>query len=242
MRKPSYALFLCPPPLLTITPFPHLNAPLSAAVESDTVGYTTIEMQAGKWYQIGTPFVELKEGTVPTLNTVFTEGFSDGDAAFIYDATTGMYSSERRWSSALGEPGWYIRATLERDTQELPMGQAVFFHKQSSTSKITVKGKVSAQVVVEFGSENGDTWAQIAPVYPAERSLNEMEWENVGNGDSIFIYDSESGRYIAERRWATIGGVEGWYDRATLTLDNQKLPVGQALFIHKATKGVGLAK
>ena len=34
-----------------------LNAPLNAAVESDVVGYTTMTMEAGKWYQVGNPLV-----------------------------------------------------------------------------------------------------------------------------------------------------------------------------------------
>ena len=63
-----------------------LASPTSAAVESDVVGYTTITMEAGKWYQVGNPFVALEEGGVIELNDGFGTGFATGDQLYLYNS------------------------------------------------------------------------------------------------------------------------------------------------------------
>ena len=215
-----------------------LNAPLSAAVESDTVGYTTIEMQAGKWYQIGNPFVELEDGAVPTINTVFNTGFSDGDMAYIYNAGANGYSTVCQWGTLGGATGWLNLATITLDTTPLVAGQAVFIHK-ASAGEVILRGRVSEVTSLPFGSEDGNSWARIVCVHPTERSLNEMKWSAMADGDQAYIYDSATGAYKATRQWATIGGKSGWYNLSTVTLDTEKLPIGQAIFIHKTSKGQG---
>ena len=217
---------------------PHKNAPLSAAVESDTVGYTTITMEAGKWYQIGNPFVELEDGAVPTINTVFNTGFSDGDMAYIYNAGANGYSTVCQWGTLGGATGWLNLATITLDTTPLVAGQAVFIHK-ASAGEVILRGRVSEVTSLPFGSEDGNSWARIVCVHPTERSLNEMKWSAMADGDQAYIYDSATGAYKATRQWATIGGKSGWYNLSTVTLDTEKLPIGQAIFIHKTSKGQG---
>ncbi len=61
----------------------NLDGRLLAAVESATVGYTTMAMEAGKWYMVGTPFSALSDTTERRVNDVFAlEGFADGDVLY----------------------------------------------------------------------------------------------------------------------------------------------------------------
>ena len=110
---------------------PLLNAPLFAAVESDVVGYTTIEMQADKWYQVGSPFIPLTDGAEQTLNNTFTTGFSTNDQVYVYDPEMGSYKGPYVWGTANGQTGWWNTTTSSLTTTVLTPGQAFFIHKQS---------------------------------------------------------------------------------------------------------------
>ena len=101
-------------------------------------------MQAGKWYQIGTPFVELEEGQTATLNTAFGQGFADNDLAYIYDSETNSYLGPYAWLTYNGQTGWWNTGLGVLCDTKLSPGQAVFIYKQSqgkSTLLPTVSGK-----------------------------------------------------------------------------------------------------
>ena len=74
-----------------------LNVPLFAAVESDIVGYTTISMEAGKWYQVGYPFSPLDGAESIKLNDCFTEGFALEDTLMILDVVNSSYEAMLYW-------------------------------------------------------------------------------------------------------------------------------------------------
>ena len=216
---------------------PHLNAPLSAAVESDTVGYTTIEMQAGKWYQIGTPFVALEDGVTPTLNTVFTDGFSVGDSVRILDPSRGIFIPYY-WNQA--QNGWSesTRPNAALASVELAIGEAVYIQK-ASAGVVTLKGKVEA-TQVEFGTEEGQSWNQVVLVWPQKTSLNEIAWEGMGLGDTLYLLnDGADGQIFVPYYWNT--RQNGWCDstRPNASLVDVDIDVGQAMYINKQTSGTG---
>ena len=246
MRKPSYALFLCPPPpLLTITPFPHLNAPLSAAVESDTVGYTTRELKEGKWYHIAMPFASLNDSDTILLNDVFTTGFSQGDTLTILDSATSRYSSVLYWvaNSDDGSGAWCDMPIpgSQPVTLKLRPGQAVYV-KKGKTSNVTFSGKVEA-TPVSFGDARGNVWAQVAPVWPEAIALNDLSWSGITASDTITILDSETGKYSAPMYWiqSKNAGKGAWCDMPipSATPVDYGLEPGQAVFIQKKSAGVG---
>ena len=241
-REKSPCASPCPtPPLLTITPFPHLNAPLSAAVESDIVGYTTIEMQAGKWYQIGTPFVALEDANgQETLNDLLSTGFSDGDVAYIFDSATKMYSNAYTWdSSGNSGAGWYTGLLLPIPaTEVVPPGSAIFIHKLTNGT-VAFKGKVQSGVEVSLGSDSGDAWDQIVCVYPKDCSVNDIEWSNMNVGDELHVYDPESGFYESYT-WDVVNEQPGWYSGVLIKEYATKvIPIGQGMFVNKKSKGKG---
>ena len=212
-------------------PPPQKNAPLSAAVESDTVGYTTIAMEAGKWYQIGTPFVALN-GEKETVGDVFHAGFTKGDMLYIYDSERGYYSSFLTWGT-VQEGAWGDEATWTVSNPVLPAGKAVFIRK-SANSTITLSGRVATDVKTLFGNEGKSTWSQGVLVYPADTGINDMQWEGLKEGDTLYVYDPMTQLYKGPLTWTS--AVEGtgtpkWCDEATWSVATEKIPVGQALFI-----------
>ena len=208
------------------------QATASAAVESPIVGYTTIEMEAGKWYQIGRPFVELEEGSSPKLNTVLTSGFADGDVCNVFDPASVSYVPYY-WKSAAN--GWCSKRGTTPVDVDLPASQAVFINK-AVTATVSLAGRVSTTEISSFGTEAGGAWDQIICVYPSAVKLNEMKWSGLADGDICNVLNSETTTY-EPYYWKS--AANGWCSKRGTTPVDVEIYAGQALFINKKSAGVG---
>ena len=212
------------------------NGRLNAAVESDIVGYTTITMEAGKWYQVGTPFVALEEGVAQKLNDVFTEGFGAGDTLQVYNPDSSTYATYR-WNTY--KNGWAANTSPVATLSDvvLPTGQAVFINKKVQ-GDVVFSGKVSVEEAVTFGNENAASWSQFVCVYPDTVKLNGIAWSGLAAGDILQIYNADTATY-ATYRWNTYKN--GWASNTSpvATLADVDVPAGQAFFVNKQTPGIG---
>lgn len=207
----------------------------TAAVESDIVGYTTITMEAGKWYQVGSPFVALEEGAALKLNDVFTTGFGAGDIINIFTPATSLYVPYY-WNTAKG--GWTASRAPVAPLADvtLPTGQAVFINK-AIAGDVLLSGKVSFNEAVEFGSEEGDSWSQIVCVYPETVKLNAITWTGLQGGDIVNVFNNATSLYVPYYWNATKGGWTA--SRAPVApLVDVDIPAGQAFFINKVSAGI----
>ena len=218
-------------------PPPQKNAPLSAAVESDVVGYTTIELKGGEWYLIGNPFVGLTGGEVSTVETPINElftGFEDEDTLYILDDTTQTFSpyfwksQKNGWSSSRFPNGELTERTIST-------GQAVYI-KKAVDGSITFSGKVSA-IKVEFGSQNPESWSQKVVVWPAEVNLNDLKWSGMQAGDTIYTFDDETHSFVPYY-WNEKAA--GWSANRfpTAPLATALVKPGKALYINKTSAGI----
>ena len=194
-------------------------------------------MQAGKWYQIGTPFVELESKTSATVNDVFNDGFATGDQLYLYNPETQGYNSPLTWGT-VAENAWGDESLWQVSEQTVPAGRAVFIHKVSQGT-VTLKGRVSYNELSFFGSEDAAAWGQVVCVFPVAMSLNEMQWSGLTEGDEAYIYDSTRQGYRSPLTWssAVSGGDPQWSDLSLWTIDSTKLSPGQAIFINKKSAG-----
>lgn len=215
-----------------------LNAPLSAVVESDVVGYTTITMEAGKWYQIGCPFVALDGTEAPKINDVLGSGFESGDELMILNSETSRYSASAYWVAE--KNAWCNRPIAAIATPietVLPIGQAVYIHKGPTSSEVVFSGKVEAKEIA-FGAENTPSWAQVAPVWPVSQSINDFEWKGLADGDELMILDSQTQTYTPSAYW--ISEKNAWCNRpiaAIATPVTTELKAGTAAYINKRQAG-----
>ena len=183
-----------------------LNAPLFAAVESDIVGYTQIEMQAGKWYQIGNPFVGLDGSLEQALNQVFTSGFALGDTLLVFNPETGIYEQQLYWVPGNEGSGTWCSLPIPgapASDKTLVAGQAVYINKAGGSGTVTLAGSVKP-VEVEFGSEAGNAWAQVVAVWPEEKALNEMKWSGLALGDTLLVFNPETKLYEQQLYWVSL--------------------------------------
>lgn len=220
-----------------------LNDPLFATVESDIVGYTTITMEAGKWYQIGVVFDTL-DGT-QDINQIFSMGFGQGDELHVYDNDTARYVAIRCWKDGPAGSGWY-EGTQSDDlaTDQFKSGQG-FFIKKKVAGDVILKGCVNATSEISFGTESSPAYGMIAYPYPSVTKINDATWGNVDVGDELHIYDNTQTRYTAIRCWKKDAEGNGhWYEGTQSDdLATDDLVPGQAFFVRKKTAGKGsLAK
>lgn len=220
-----------------------LNDPLFATVESDIVGYTTITMEAGKWYQIGVVFDTL-DGT-QDINQIFSMGFGQGDELHVYDNDTARYVAIRCWKDGSEGRGWYKNDASEvLATDQFKSGQG-FFVKKKVAGDVVLKGCVNATSVVSFGTDASPAYGMIAYPYPSVTKINDASWGNVEVGDELHVYDNTLSRYTAIRCWKKDAeGIGHWYKNdASTELATDDLTPGQAFFVRKKTAGKGnLAK
>ena len=219
-----------------------LNVPLFAAVESDIVGYTTISMEAGKWYQVGYPFSPLDGAESIKLNDCFTEGFALEDTLMILDVVNSSYEAMLYWVPE--KNAWCnlpIAAIATPSDKVLKPGQAVYIYKKTA-GDVIFSGQVKA-VETNFGAESGNQWAQICVVWPEQKALNSLQWTNLALGDTLQVLNVDSASYEPMLYW--VPEKQAWCDlpiAAIATPSDKVLTPGQAVYIYKATQGVGAVK
>jgi hypothetical protein len=219
----------------------HLNGRLNAQVESDIVGYTTITMEAGKWYMVATPFAALDDALLEgaTLNQLYgNAGFATGDT--LYVLINGLFQP-RYWiqGTTAETTGWSTRPTrLVEDPALVKPGQSVYISK-GSAGDIVLAGAVKA-LPAEFGLEEGEAWAMVTPIWPADtKLLNDFTWTGVEAGDTLYRV-TDAGVFIP-LYWIQGATPEtsGWSTRPTrLVADTKPLSVGEGVYINKRSKGV----
>ena len=214
----------------------------AAGVQSDVVGYTTVKMEAGKWYQIGSPFTALKDGAKQTITEVFGSGFSSGDTLYFFDNTKGQYTHTMTWDSFEGQTGWFESLDdVETTKKTIEPGTAVFIQK-AVTGTVTLAGKVDAKAVTSVGSDLGNHWSMVVFQYPTATAIKDIKWStSFANNDMLYIFDAKLQRYTNSLVYlADEGYPVGWYDSAEdVDLSNVVIQPGQALFIHKVSPKKG---
>ena len=211
---------------------PLFNAPLSAAVESDIVGYSTITLDEGKWYILGNPFTPLDGSTTFKINSVYTgEGFQTGDMLYIL-SDDGTFLL-RYWNN--GAKKWSTHPVVcVEDETDYPLSTAVYLNKKS-VGDIVFSGKVSP-LEIPVGSEEGNQWSLTALAYPKEALLNDYEWSNFASGDLLYTSTSEGDFTL--HYWNS--NLQGWSTHPVAPVpDKNMLSIGQAVYLLKQSKGIG---
>ena len=179
---------------------PHKNAPLSAAVESDVVGYTTVELTT-KFTLVALNFSSLEGNETIPVNEVISGDFVNGDQLQIQD-TEGGYTI-LYWKN---NNGWYgagtdtIPATLEvaRGT-----GMWVVSQTASEETPLTVQlaGAVNLTDTLNI-TDFGNRYLIASSGLPVNTTVNGnlFVWENMTDGDQLQLPDGEGGYTILQWR------------------------------------------
>ena len=208
------------------------NGRLNAAVESDIVGYTTISMEAGKWYILGNPFSALDGATTYRLNEAFGgQGFASGDVLYVLQES-GTFIPHY-WN--VSKNGWSTHKVLwKENTTDFSASTAVYLHK-ASAGELTFSGKVSFDAV-DVGAEAGNVWSLTSFVCPEAKTLSQYSWTGFSANDLLYTMDKEG--VFTPHYWNT--SKNGWSTHKVLWKeDSTVLNIGQAVYLFKKSAGVG---
>ena len=216
-----------------------LNDPLFATVESDIVGYTTISMEAGKWYQIGCPFVTLEEGATVTINDLISlpnDSINNRDFIGVMNPATCVYKLFYWNSTARGGQGAFCDNVLTStpSTVQMSKGQTVFF-KPKKDCTVTFSGRVTVDTSLEIGSEEGQSWNQFCIPYPETIKINDLQWTGISANDLLAVLNTDTCVYkFYYWKAAANAGRGGWCDNVlTTTATQDTLAPGQGVLLKK---------
>ena len=224
ISQPPSAPFSPSPPPHT----PHQNAPLFAAVESDIVGYTTIEMQAN-YNQRGVCFKGLGNEDTISFNDLLSGDFQDGDQIQLLKGA-GEAISYDRYRYVSGQ-GWMIGRS-SADVAPVKPGDCFWFLTDRPLI-VTFKGAVAKG---DFLYEASQGLQMVAANIPTSFALNPVDdsvvWTNLSEGDEI-QWLNELGGYD---RCRYAGGK--WRQGRTVT--DKVIPAGSAIWLVTSSENVTL--
>lgn len=168
------------------------NGRLSAAVESDIVGYTTIETVPG-FNMRGVAFQGLQGETV-SLNELLSGDFKTGDEVqlFTTDGTNSGYTIYKYQEGS----GWR-QGRASADDYPVKAGDSFWLKTPDRSVSVTFKGAVKAG---DFRYESQAGIQMVTADIPVEFPLNptngEAEWQNFQTGDQIQVLTKDGGYTI----------------------------------------------
>ena len=222
----------CQCPEIYVSSPDNLDPRLDASVESDIVGYTTIQMDAGKWYLLGNPFTALDGSATFKINEVYRDA-NFGASDILYTLESSGKFTPHYWNAT--NNGWSKhRVFWQEDVTDYSSSTAIYL-KKTSVGELTFAGKVSS-MKVDVGTDEGNAWSLTAMTYPKESLLNEFAWENFSNGDLLYTMNEDGD--FTPHYWNAANN--GWSKhRVFWNEDTEKLKVGQAVYLFKRSVGVG---
>ena len=212
-----------------------LNPRLDASVESDIVGYSTVDKQA-TWTLLGINFASLdkdnQEAKTYSIQQIAGD-FADGDMIQAWDGT--KYTTVYYFSEAtMGTAGFYNSdATLS--TLQIPCGAAVWVNSSAMTHAV-VAGKVVTDTVSVDGAAG---WTLFAASQPVDTPVNDLQFTGLVDGDMMQIWDGSAYATLYYFSAESMG-TAGFYE-SDATLSQKVIRQGTGFWI-KSQGGVTLKK
>ena len=178
-----------------------LNAPLSAAVESDVVGYTTVELTAS-YTLLGTNFSGINanaDDAIP-ISDVFEADLSNGDQLQIRNAGGGYDIYEwydGNWCRYNSHGEVILSPTVNR-------GVAFWIFSRTASSEAPIKAhlKGSVKLADALSMSFGAQYSMVSSGFPVEMEVNSpsFSWQNLNEADMLQIPNGIGGYTILEWR------------------------------------------
>ena len=177
------------------------NGRLNAAVESDVVGYTTVEITK-EYTLLGVSFFNLDDSTQDTIaiNDFVTGDFTHGDQLQVPKETGSSYDiaiwneTEGKWcTSRRGQP------TTTASTIEIKKGDGVWLLSKSATEttpvEIVLKGRALISATATYNCAQQYRLVSLPTYDSVPVNSTKLEWTNLQHGDQIQIPKSTGNSY-----------------------------------------------
>lgn len=195
-------------------PSAHLNGRLSAAVESDVVGYTTVALPLG-YSLVGLPFDSLNGKTSLSIQDISIENSQVGDVIQYWENDL-LQSATYRIRN--GVSGWW-KSFTELSTKTFSPGEG-FWVRKNAEGNLTFSGKLVDLDKVTTITEAGK-FVLISPKLPKEYAVNDILFEGISTGDQIQYWDGDK---LVSLTYRSRGDITGWWSNFTTLSDKVFAP------------------
>ena len=208
----------------------NLNGRLSAAVESDIVGYTTVRTTPG-FNMLGAVFTGL-DGEPQSVAQVIDGDFQDGDELQVYNKDKPFENRYTIYSYWKDYGGW-LDESFNPATQKLVPGTAFWLKTPGRSVDITLRGAVVAGEY-KYVSEAGLQMVSLG--LPVALDLNSnANWSGLSDGDEIQVRKGDT--YAVYSYWKDYGG---WLDKDYVPV-TEKLTLGASFWLTTSQAGATLS-
>jgi hypothetical protein len=188
------------------------NGRLNAAVESDIVGYTTVEIQPG-FNLLALPFNDLSSDEGVSIQDLVVGDIAAGSTIQYWDGV-GLQILTYRVRGGVGS--WY-KGTTNASKQFYP-GEGFWYNSTAQTpTTLTISGRV---VEDETLSVAKNSFSLIGASVPKEMKLADVQFEGISNGATVQYWDGTELKILTYR---VRNGVGNWYS-GTKIADYTVLP------------------
>ena len=190
------------------------NGRLSAAVESDVVGYTTTALPLG-YSLVGLPFDSLNGKTSLSIQDISIENSQVGDVIQYWENDL-LQSATYRIRN--GVSGWW-KSFTELSTKTFSPGEG-FWVRKNAEGNLTFSGKLVDLDKVTTITEAGK-FVLISPKLPKEYAVNDILFEGISTGDQIQYWDGDK---LVSLTYRSRGDITGWWSNFTTLSDKVFAP------------------
>ncbi len=213
-----------------------LNAPLFAAVESDVVGYSTIECVRG-YSAISLPFNPLGKGDVEGValqdikgNLAQSDRESRSDRIMLMNPVTKAYSTYQ-----YKEIGWVKAGETEPTTDIVTPGMGFLFVKGVTDGDFLVCGKVKSEPSITCALSRG--YNLIANPYPCAVKIADLKGDLSANdresrADRIMVLNPVTKAYTTYQLRAS----SGWTKEGETTTTTDQINACEGFYFIKAVQ------
>lgn len=209
-----------------------LATPARAYVESDVVGYTTIDIGQTGYALITLPFADLDAENLEypiakiSGSLAANNNASRADALLVMDSATQTFTTYQNKAA-----GWVKEGETEVTTDTVKPGQSVFLKKARQAGSITVSGKVAPEATKTVDLAVG--FNLVSNPYPVEIAIASLTGNisannNASRADSIQVLDPVSQTYT-NYQCKTIG----WVKDGETEVTTDTIPAGAGIVYTK---------
>lgn len=221
-------------------PPPQKNAPLSAAVESDVVGYTTITPEAAGYAIVSFPFEYLngtEDGAYPiqqvTGNLAASMLVPLADKLMVLEIDK---SYKEYYLST--DQGWMDRSTNTPTTAVVTPGSAIFINSRLLDASVVASGKVCSEEQVTVPITQG--YNLVSNPYPIETRIADIKGTGLSASalpplsDKIMVLNPQTKEYVTYYYTNAGWKRDGVGDETT-----DVIPVGSGFYYQKILPSEG---
>ena len=214
-----------------------LATPARAYVESDVVGYATIDIGQTGYTLITLPFADLDAENLEYPISKISGSLAANNSASRADTLVVMNADKSFTTYQNKADGWVKEGETEVTTDTVKPGQAVYLNKARQAGSVTVSGKVAPEATKTVALAVG--YNLVANPYPVEIAIASLTGEiaannNASRADTLMVLNADKTYTTYQCKAA------GWVKEGETDVTTDTIQPGQGFVYNKSRQAGSL--